>query len=227
MLPRQRPSATRQIISVAPITKDDLARLKEPRRATVVQRLKDSHHFLARLFAAGLNIPEVATRAGMTPERVRRLRKSPAFEQLVAEYRDIVNQTWAESVDDYQELLLGNMIRAELQLSDKLAEAEDGEREIPIRELQAISRDAADRMGYGKKSTNVNVNVDFASQLEKAIRRSATARVITAEIAGTDRGTAKVPALAAPPVAQERSQAPTPVSHNAVESAPVPFRRRA
>jgi hypothetical protein len=40
----------------------------------------------------------------------------------------------------------------------------------------AISRDAADRTGHGKVQTNMNVNVDFASKLEAARRRSASAR---------------------------------------------------
>ena len=234
-LPRTRPAMKREILSITPLTKDDLALLREPRRAVAVKKIRDSHHHLARLFASGCDIPTVCRRTGYTMARVSRIRKSPAFENLVQEYRAMVNETWLESVDDYQEIVLGNMIRAELLVADKLAEAEEDEEiKIPMRDLLAVSRDAADRMGYGKKSTNVNVNVDFASQLEKAVRRSNAARVIDAsvmkEIAGANmpRGT-EAPAKAMPLLAQGHSPAPqTPATPVQVESAaPLQFRRRA
>ena len=239
MLPRQRVTQTRKITSVTSLTKDDLVQLQEPRRVNAVKKLKDSHHFLARLFAAGLDIPQVSARTGYTPERLRRQKGSPAFLELIAQYRAMVTENWIESIDDYQEILLGNMIRAELQIADKLGEAEDNNETLPTRELVAISRDAADRMGYGKKQTNVNVNVDFAAQLEKAIRRSASARVIDTTLAGPTLG--ERPALAGPLLAREPSPAPsvpTPPPRSMVEQTaspsigsalpadPIPFRRR-
>lgn len=229
---RQRPMMKREIVAVTPLTKDDLARLREPRRATTIKRLKESHHFLARLFASGMDCADVAKRTGFTYARVKRHYDSPAFKELIAQYRTMYNEAWLETVDDYQDLVYGNMIKAELQIADKLAEAEEQDEILPVRELIAISRDAADRMGYGKKSTNVNVNVDFASRLENAVRRSAAARIIDGRVAGTDmpRGViTEVPALPASGVAHAGRLAPeSPVSHNAVETpAPVPFRRRA
>jgi hypothetical protein len=35
-----------------------------------------------------------------------------------------------------------------------------------------------DRFGYGKRQTNVNVNVDFAKRLEAAITRSTRREII-------------------------------------------------
>jgi hypothetical protein len=169
----------RKVLTVRSLTKADLVKLYEPRRVPVVQKLKDSHHHLARLFASGLNIPAVARRVGRTVEAVRRIRQSPAFEQLVAEYRNVITEKWAESVDDYYEIACGNMVRAELQLADRLGEAEDAGETLPVRDLIAISRDAADRFGYGKRQTNVNVNADFASILERAVRRSGKGVALT------------------------------------------------
>jgi len=59
-------------------------------------------------------------------------------------------------------------------VADRLADQEEDPdaKPIPLRDLMAISRDAADRFGYGKHTTQTNVNVDFAAQLERAIRRS-------------------------------------------------------
>jgi hypothetical protein len=161
-------------LEVVPLTKADLARLYEPRKANVVTKLRDSHHFLARLYASGLDNMAVAARTGYSVERLRRIRRSPAFDNLVAEYRQIVTAEWADTVDDYYEIAAGNMVRAELQIADKLEAAEEDPENnpIPVRDLLAISRDSADRFGYPKKGVNVNVNADFASMLEKAIKRS-------------------------------------------------------
>lgn len=163
--------AKRGIIAVRELVKADLARLIEPRKVQQIQRIKDSHHYLARLFAAGLDIKAVAARTGYSYHRIAHIRKSPAFDQLVAEYRNMVCDSWLESLDDYHELATANMVRAELQIADRLAEAEDAGETLPVRDLIAISRDAADRFGYGKKQTNINLNGDFASALERAIRQ--------------------------------------------------------
>src|SRR6266705_2514035 len=48
---------------------------------------------------------------------------------------------------------------------------ERGERP-PIRTMLAVNADYADRTGFGKRQTNVNINVDFAAQLDRAIKRS-------------------------------------------------------
>ena len=65
------------------------------------------------------------------------------------------------------------MTKAERQISDRLDEADETGESLPIRDLVAVSRDAADRLGLGKKSTVTNLNVDFAAKLEAAIGRSA------------------------------------------------------
>ena len=173
-------------LEIFELVKGDLVRLYEPRKANVVTKLRDSHHFLARLYASGLDTMQVARRTGFSPDRLRRLRRSPAFENLVVEYRNVVTAEWADTVDDYYEIAAGNMVRAELQIADKLSAAEDDPEAnpIPVRDLLAISRDSADRFGYPKKGVNVNVNADFASMLEKAIRRSGKGpQIIEASVA--------------------------------------------
>lgn len=156
-----------------PLVKADLARLSEPKRIPTITRIKDSHHFIAKLFAAGMDTVQVAQHIGYPYSRVRMIRASPAFEELIQDYRKQVDQQWLANLDAYFDVTTSNMMRAELQLADRLAQAEDNDDEaLPVRDLIAISRDAADRFGYGKKQTNVNVNADFASLLEKAIQRS-------------------------------------------------------
>lgn len=156
------------------LTRPELEILKEPRKGNTVQSLKDSHHRVARLCAMGLRRADIVEQSGYGYGRVSALLKDPAFQNLIAEYRKEITASAREQMDEYHSMLTGNMIRAERLIADKLeaAETEEGI-SIPTRDLIAIARDAADRTGYGKKQTNVNVNVDLAAQLEKARARSA------------------------------------------------------
>lgn len=198
-----------QILGIRELTRDDLALLRDKRQPHIVQRLRDPHHLLARLISAGLGLQAAANRAGYSYNRASQLvNNDPAFKELLAQYRKDVHAQFLESVDEYAQLATGNMLKAERMLADKLEDADDAGESLPTRDLIAISRDAADRFGYGKKATNVNVNVDFAAQLERTIARSG--KVINGAV---EKAPLAVPG-AAPP------------SSRTIES-PQPFRRRA
>lgn len=161
-----------RVLSVRPMTPADLEGLRRPSNIPRLRQLRDSHHNVARMLASGMKVYEVAARCGYSLKRVSDLQRDPAFIDLVARYRDEVTEVWKESVDDFMTLATANMIKAERQISDRLDEADEKNETLPVRELIAISRDAADRLGYGKKSTTLNLNVDFAAKLEAARRRS-------------------------------------------------------
>lgn len=200
----------RPILAIRDLTRDDLARLADPRTNVLAPTsLRDSHHRVARLVASGLRQFEVAAKTGYSIQRIGTLTASPAFRQLVAEYQALVTEAFVESQDDYFTVATSNMLKAERQIADKLDAADDAGETLPTRELVAISRDAADRFGYGKKLTNLNVNVDFASKLEKAIARSGKTIEATA-----------LPGSLVPPV--------RPMTVNPVPApSSVPIRRRA
>ena len=169
------------ITNVRALVRDDLALLRGPRAkplsATggVVKRLRDPHHRLARLVASGLRFTEVAERSGYSEVRISMFNQDPAFLELVAVYREKIDAAWVKEQDDYMATAMGNMRKAEVMIAEKLEAAEETGEFLPTRDLIAISRDAADRFGYGKRQTNVNVNADFATLLEKAILRSESA----------------------------------------------------
>lgn len=165
-------SPDRAILGVRELVRDDLSALREKRKAPAVGRFKDSHHRMARLFATGMRHKQVAAQCGYSLIRVQTIHPDPAFQELIAHYRKEVTAAFAEAVDDYYEVATSNMLKAERMLADKLDQADEADETLPTRELISISRDAADRFGYGKRQTNLNVNVDFAAQLEKAIKRS-------------------------------------------------------
>ena len=144
-----------------------------PGKSAAVKAFKDSHHLVARLFAAGLRPGEVAERAGYSGTRISVLLGDPSFQNLIAEYRREETIAFALARDDYYERATRARNIALRLVEDKLADVDPDD--VTIRELMGIHDSLADRTGYGKRSTQVNVNVDFAAQLDRAIKRSATA----------------------------------------------------
>ena len=168
-----------EILEVRALTRDDLALVLEKRLGEdgrpiqgTVRRFRDTHHRVARLFASGLRMSEVVERSGYSYQRVHLLSTDPAFQELIAKYREKVDAEFVKNADAFYEVATSNMLKAEVMIADKLEAAEEEGTHLPTRDLIAISRDAADRFGYGKRQTNLNVNADFASLLEKAIQRS-------------------------------------------------------
>lgn len=156
-----------------PLTRDDLLRLHEGnRQASSLQRIRASHHSVARLIAAGLSYREVSAYTGYSEVRIAHLAVAPAMKELIAVYIDRIGERQLEAVDAYLELKTSNMIAAERHIADKIAELDEEGELLPIKTALAISADAADRVGYGKRQTNLNVNVDFAAALERAMKRS-------------------------------------------------------
>jgi len=172
-IPRQKIAPKREVLSIRPIQREDLPRLLKPRdkSASIPHKLRESHHTIARLLATGIDYMRVAALTGYSYNRVSQLASAPAMQELIAKYRDSVDQTWIESLDSYYELATRNMLKAERMLADKLEDAEEANEPLPVRDLISISRDAADRFGYGKRTTQTNVNIDFAAELEKRIAR--------------------------------------------------------
>jgi hypothetical protein len=167
-------------LGIRDLTRDDLSILGEPRVKTpVVKRFRDSHHRIARMFAAGLRLNEVHARSGYSYVRIQSLHTDPAFQELIASYREKVVESYIETIDEYHETLVSNMLKVERMVADKLDEAIDNGETLPVRDLISIGRDAADRVGYGKKETRTNINIDMGKDIEAALRRSAKARDLT------------------------------------------------
>lgn len=213
MLTRGKVAKVRKIVAVRELVRDDLACLREQRSPNMVKRLRDPHHRLARMVASGMRPRDIHARSGYSVQRLSSLMLDPSFLELVAEYRKDVHEKYLESVDDFAETSIMNMMKAERMLAEKLDEADEQGELLPTKDLIAITSDRADRFGYGKKQTNLNVNVDFADQLQRAIARSGKAQLVEAK--AVESGAVSPP----PPRA-------APSSSRMVEQ-PVPFRRRA
>lgn len=196
------------------LARPDLALLNEARPVTVLQSLRDNHHRIARAVASGIPNQQVAALCGIGMNRVSMLKQDPAFNDLVAHYRSIITAEWAEHADTVTEFLGSVRTKSLAMLEDKLCAAADNNEFLPTRELVAMAELGLDRTGYGKVNKNINVNVDFAAQLEAARNRSSRARDISPPLA---------PIAEAPRPLQS---APMLEHSPGLSSAPSSFRRR-
>lgn len=148
-----------------------------------VSKIRERHHGIARLLVAGMSDADVCHTFGLSQRRLEMLKEqTPAFMELMAHYR-AQGGAIASAVETYIDVLERNMIAAEAEIADRLAEAPE---DFTVAELHKVARDAADRLGFGKRSTQLNINGDFAQVLDAARRRSDQARApASAEPHGT------------------------------------------
>lgn len=172
-----------KILAVRPLTRDDLACLGDKRPPQgVVKAFRHHHHRIARMAAMGLRTHEIVAQCGISMTRWDQLKGDPAFQELVSQYRNKVDEGFADAAAELYTAVAANTINAELLISEKLEKALDGEEDIKLNQLLAISRDGADRVGLPKMkiAQNTNVNLDFAAMLEAAAKRSGRSNVIDA-----------------------------------------------
>ena len=167
-----------QILGVRQLSRDDLACIREKRNVPAVQRFRDPHHRLARLLASGLRPAEAATQVGYSLARIYILQADPSFQDLVSAYRKDVHNAYISAEEERHRAATEVNLKALRHLNEHFDKADEEGELIPIGRALAVFADTSDRVGLTKKSTNVNINVDFAAKLEGAIARSAKARQV-------------------------------------------------
>lgn len=205
---KRGPSPTLKPVPIGapvPLRREDLELLHQGNRSQAsIKRLRASHHKIARLAARGLDNKAIAAYTGYTRERVGQLVNSPAMRELIAVYAEKVQEKEDEALDAYIALKTENMMAAERHIHDHIAELDEAGELLPVKTALAISADGADRTGYGKRETRVNVNVDLAAALERAIKRSGKeiktvqGRTLPKAIEASHRVMAATPAPARP-----------------------------
>jgi hypothetical protein len=181
-LHRGRLAKVPKVIEVRELTREDLAVLKEKRpQQGRPKALRETHHRLARLVAAGLRVETIITQTGYSYNRISQLRNDPAFAELVALYREKVDEAFVSGVDEFYETSTSNMLRAERMIEEHLDEADESGEKITLKTLMALTADRADRFGYSKKVVNRNENLDFAAMMEQIARQSGRSNVIDAK----------------------------------------------
>lgn len=164
------------------LTEADLALLATERgvQPSAIKRISDRHHSLARLLASGTSVSDACAITGYTPSRISILKGDPAFEELIAFYRE----GKAEAVQDLSDKLVEVSREAVGILQDRLELEPEA---FDAGTLLDLAKFGADRTGHGPQSrtTNLNVNVNLADRLSAARKRVSTP---TSEGSGESQG---------------------------------------
>lgn len=167
----------------ATVTVDEVTEIElgspRPKGSALVAQFRESHHAVARMIASGMTDMMIRRRTGYTGRLLKQLKETPAFQQLISDYKDEVFEKINADTDSFAELSIANMTAAERQIADKLAEADEQGLLLPFNDLHKIVSDRADRFGYSKRVTNTNINVDIAVALDRAIERSGAVRCVS------------------------------------------------
>lgn len=178
-LHRARIATPARIISVRPLTREDLEALRARRVQPRVKALTAFHHRVARMVAFGYKVVQIMALTGISYSRLSSLKADPAFQELVAQYIDKLTEAEITRLDEMTETATSNMLRAERQIEDHLDESDESGELLPLKTLLAITSDRADRFGYPKrKEISGNVTIDFAKRIEKAMAASGRGAVI-------------------------------------------------
>lgn len=138
--------------------------------APTVQMLRAKHHEIARLLTVGMSVTEIAEVVGTTPTTVNRLRRTPAFADLLYSY---MAQRDAAAVD------IGARLKGVAALAlDKLAERlEEPAAVLPLDVLQKTAMGLLDRAGHSPVQKSVNLHAGVTAEQIKEIKRARAAAV--------------------------------------------------
>ena len=168
------------ILSVRVMTRDDWASIR-PTSAGRIQKIRDSHHIIARLISTGMTLREVAENTGYSISRISILRNTPSVIELIEHYRNLDTGAWLKGRDLYNDQLLRLRMKAARQMEEQLDSADESDEPIPLNRLISIMDSTSDRTGYHRKSSTENININYAMNLEKAIARVKSIKVIEQE----------------------------------------------
>lgn len=158
-----------EVTFVRPLGPADAALLAVEGRETgqprPIQRLRDTHHGLARALASGMKHEEAAFVTGYSPSRISILLKDPTFIQLVEFYRANADLAFA----DLQERMAGLALDFAGELQDRLETSPETMSNGFV--LEAL-KTLADRTGHAPVARSVNVNLDLGDRLAAARERA-------------------------------------------------------
>jgi hypothetical protein len=161
-----RPATEVEFEIIGEIGPADIVKLETQRpRENGVKALRERHHGLARILAAGVPVVDASAMTGYTPERIYMLLRDPSFQELMDFYS-------TKKENPFLANLRNRMETVALTAADILAERLENEPEmVKTTQVIEIVRHFADRTGFGPSTTTVNVNVGLAKRMDEAKRR--------------------------------------------------------
>lgn len=195
--------------SAMPLTLSDL-QARAPAAPQVVAKMRDSHHQLARLVADGQKVIDIALITGYSPEHIHRLESDPAFQELVAHYKSVVEVKYI----NMHERIAGLGSDTIQEIHERLRDKPD---EFTISGLTELAKLTLDRSGFGPTKT-VNQN-----SISAQVTPDDLARIRAAHSSGGVRQIGQKTAETIPPKAPDRLDESdiidlTPVVHTESET---------
>ena len=138
----------------------------------VIESFRFAHHNIAMMFAVGMTVQEIVRRTGFTPRRLNILLNDPTFMELIEHYRrPHVEKLKEEIADAYTNMgtAFNGYLRHVIQYLEDHDEADET---VPLVHAMKVVSDLGDRIGFSKHTIKTNLNVDFATALDRAIERS-------------------------------------------------------
>jgi hypothetical protein len=171
-----RPAKPPDVEIIGPIEAEDLQLLQDEGRPSGQPspgvKIKDRHHSVARLLAAGHKPWEVCAITGYSASHLSILQDNPAFEELLAFYRNHEDAAGAD--------IPGRVRDAAATAVSKLTDRIENDESLDFGDLSKATRDLLDRAGFSPKTTKeVNITVGLAERVEQARQRAIAARQAT------------------------------------------------
>lgn len=154
---------------------DDVAALLEEKgvQAPQIKEFRERHHALARHIAEGKRPGEAAILCRYSQSRMSVLLADPAFMELVAHYREIVNEEFVDFQSKLAELALDGALILQSRMEEKPDDMSDAL-------LLQIVQVGADRTGHGpSQKIEHNHKIGLAERLMSANARAQKARDVT------------------------------------------------
>ena len=180
---------------------DDLSELSRPAPApSSLKRIRDIHHYIARLVAEGRRTTDIARETGYSISRISILKSDPAFAQLVEMIRPKIEELrdQAFATAEQQKRLLRQLAQEEM-----ICRLEEDPATVGWNTLIEIASQVDDRLDMPKitRSTNLNVSATFDPQYLAGREASGRRRLdqLSAPASAEKAGTISQPADSSPP----------------------------
>ena len=170
---RGKPGKELVATAVRPLTLEDIERSNEAAvgvsSAPPLQELKSRHHRLARLLAEGHKHVYVSRMTGYSESRISILMRDPAFVNLVDQYKSVVEDKFADTVEKMKNLTEDAI--------DLLAERLDTD-PASITNSMAVEliKTVGDRAGFSPVSKSISVSASLDPQRLADVKARVNAR---------------------------------------------------
>ena len=168
------PPITKEPLYIRDLTQEDIASLSKraaygSQPGALIQKLRAPHHTLARLLAEGKKHPECSVVTGYTVEYIVMLERDPAFQELVAYYKEQVSAVYLNVHER-----LANLGAMAMEIIQERMSDPEKVKTMTTGQLREIMNDALDRSsapskvmqgagGNGQQQGPRAININFVS----------------------------------------------------------------